>query len=137
MFSYLDARNIAISAHKGQVRKCGEAYINHPLRVAAAVKKAGADKDVVLIAMLHDVVEDSDVSLFDLLWEGASPRVVEGIDALSRNDDEEYFEYIARLVKNPDARVVKAADLADNMNENCPPSLLARYAKAKDILEAV
>lgn len=137
LMEYDNALRFAADAHRGQVRKCGENYIAHPVRVAAAVDLHGGDPEVVIAALLHDVVEDCNISLGELRKRGASERVVAAVDAVSRRDGESYMDFVRRCAKNPDGRLIKACDLSDNMNENCPPSLLRRYEKAKAILDDI
>jgi (p)ppGpp synthase/HD superfamily hydrolase len=86
--------------------------------------------------MLHDVVEDADYDLDDLRKLGFNERVVAAVDAMSRRDGENYAEFIDRLKENPDAVIVKKADMECNMAHNCPEGLLKRYKKYYAVLEA-
>lgn len=106
------AIEIAARAHTGQVDKAGEPYIMHPLRVMMAQ----TDARCRLAAMLHDVVEDSPVTLDDLRAEGFGEDVVQAIDALTKRDGETRMDAGKRAAVNPIARRVKLADLNDNMN---------------------
>ena len=90
-----------------------------------------------IAGVLHDVVEDSCVTLEDLKQAGFSSEVVDAVDALTRRADERYEDYLLRCRKNPIARVVKRADLHDNMDTTRLPVLteadrdrLAKYRKA-------
>jgi (p)ppGpp synthase/HD superfamily hydrolase len=105
------ALQIASCAHKNQKRRNGEAYINHPLRVMAKMTTE-AEK---CVAILHDVVEDTHVTLDDLRV-FFTPEIVEAVDLMTRKDDSSYFGYIGSIKNNPLARVVKIADLEDNMD---------------------
>lgn len=90
-----------------------------------------------VVAMLHDVVEDTDCTLVDLMQFGFGHSTIGAVKAITRNEDEPYFDYIKRLKSNHKARSVKLADLDDNMNgrESPPiPRLLQRYEKAYDML---
>ena len=127
------AEEIARSAHEGQLY--GDVpYINHPLAVKARV---GDNPIVQTVALLHDVIEDSSTSSQDLLDAGIPPIVVTAVEAISRNAGEKYFAYIARLNNNPTARIVKIADLEENLS-SLPEgdSLESRYLKALEILSA-
>ena len=101
---------IASEAHAGQVDKGGEAYIFHALRVMLSVETA-AER---IVAVLHDVVEDSSWSLEQLRAEGFSEEVVQAIDSLTRRAGETYEGFVARAGGNPIGRRVKLADLTDN-----------------------
>lgn len=107
-----DAIALANEAHRGQVDRAGAPYILHPLRVMCSVN---SDTERI-IAVLHDVVEDTDTTLDDLREQGYSDDIVEAIDHLSRRDDETYEAFIERIKPNELARRVKLADLQDNMD---------------------
>lgn len=111
--------SFAAEMHAGQLDKAGEEYIGHPLRVRATVERtapaAGVDSvRAQLAALLHDVVEDTDVTLADLVARGYSASVVAAVDALSKRPDEQTETYLARVATDPIAVVVKHADMADN-----------------------
>lgn len=124
------AYQTASIAHFGQ--KYGdEPYISHPCRV---VNRMGvADEVGVVVAYLHDVVEDTQFTLDDLRA-GFSDEIVDAIDAITRRKDEKYFDYIRRLSKNPIAKRVKIADLQENLSQG-DLSLSTRYYKALKMLE--
>lgn len=103
---------IATEAHAGQRDKVGEAYILHPLRVMLAVRTP----EERMVGVLHDVVEDSSWTLDALRQEGFSHEVVEAVDAVSRREGEDYFDFVRRAGANPLARPVKVADLRDNLD---------------------
>ena len=131
------ARAIAESAHAGQVDKAGADYITHPLRVCDAV----IGEDAKIVAVLHDVVEDSDWTLEGLREEGFSDAVVDAVDALTHRADEDYFDAIRRARDNDLARAVKLADLADNsdrtrlgMVTEDDERRLRKYAEARAII---
>ena len=104
------ALRIATEAHKGQTDKAGEPYINHPLTVESMV----SEEDEKIVALLHDVVEDSNITLDDLSKEGFSPAIVSAIDAITKRDGEDTAHYTERVRLNPIARRVKIADLTHN-----------------------
>lgn len=106
------AEAIAREAHEGAVDKGGHPYVLHVLRVAAAV--TGQAK---IAALLHDVVEDCDEWTLDRLRrEGFAHEIVVAVDHLTRRYGESYSEFIARCKENLMARIVKRADLLDNMD---------------------
>lgn len=103
---------LAAEAHAGQQDKVGEAYILHPLRVMLAVRTT----EERIVGVLHDVVEDTPWTLDGLRAEGFSPAVVEAVDALTRREGEDYFDFVLRAGAHPLARPVKVADLRDNLD---------------------
>jgi (p)ppGpp synthase/HD superfamily hydrolase len=108
------AIRIATEAHVGQVDKAGRPYIDHPLRVMRTVEPEG--EEAMMVAILHDVVEDTPTTLADLRRMGFSAAVIDGVNAMTRRPGEGYQEYIERCCGDPLGRVVKAADLVDNMD---------------------
>jgi len=109
------AIEIAVKAHMGQVDKGGNPYILHPLRVMMSV-------DVELekiVAVLHDVVEDSNWTFDDFLAEGFSVEVIGALKSVMKeSEDEDYDLFIQRAMRNPIGRKVKIADLRDNLDVN-------------------
>jgi (p)ppGpp synthase/HD superfamily hydrolase len=128
---------LAVHIHRGLKDKSGRPYILHPLRV---MMKMNTDEEMI-VAVLHDVIEDSDMTIYDLLKEDFPPAIISAVDAISRRSGESYNEYILRVQKNPLAVRVKLADLEDNMDLNRLPEVgikdldrHARYQKAYAIL---
>jgi (p)ppGpp synthase/HD superfamily hydrolase len=111
MNEMLKAEAVARFAHAGQFDKNDVPYIEHPKRVAARVK---GDDEAVQVAWLHDVIEDTDVSVQDLEDHGFSPAVVAAVVAITRLDSDQGDEYYERVKQNPLALKVKKADLDDN-----------------------
>jgi (p)ppGpp synthase/HD superfamily hydrolase len=107
------AISIATNAHKGQKDKGGKSYILHPLRVMLSV---GDSEVTQIVAVLHDVVEDTSWTMDALREEGFSEEVLEGIDAVTHQEGESYEDFIDRAASNPIGRCVKIADLKDNMD---------------------
>jgi len=101
---------IAAQAHEGQFDKGGSPYILHPLKVMMRVSTL----EERMAAVLHDVVEDTPVSLDELRGQGFSPAVLAAIDALTKREGEDYPLFVERAGRDPIARVVKLADLAEN-----------------------
>ncbi len=106
------AIEISAKAHTGQIDKAGQPYILHPLRVMMAV--TGTDEKIV--AVLHDVVEDTSVTLADLSDEGFAKTVIAAVFAITKTERESRLDAAKRVVLNPIARAVKLADLTDNMD---------------------
>lgn len=112
------AIDVAAQAHAGQVRRGWEDYVYHPLRVAQKCIDAGMAEDYVAAAILHDVVEDSDVSIKDLATFGFSYKTVEAIKLLTKLNGETSFDAMRRIIAsgNKDAMRIKLFDLEDNMD---------------------
>ena len=135
---------IAREAHSGQLDKAGEPYVGHPQRVAERVSHLG-DR-AVLAAVLHDVLEDTDLSAADLLARGVPPAVIHTVQILSRGAGETYDQFIGRIGQcgDPIAVAVKLADIADNLDEDrlgrLPPEeaerLRRKYGAARRKLTA-
>ncbi|MBW6418588.1 hypothetical protein [Celeribacter sp. PS-C1] len=106
------AIEIAASAHRGQIDKAGQLYILHPLRVMLACEGQAAR----IVAVLHDVIEDTDWTSDALRKEGASADILAALDAVTKRKGESYSEFIERAAQNPIGRDVKMADLRDNMD---------------------
>ena len=107
-----DAILLAVEAHRGQKDTGGAPYILHPLRV---MLKVNTDSER-MAAILHDVVEDTPVTLENLRNAGYPEPVLEAIDCLTRRKGESYEDFIRRIKPNPIARKIKLADLEDNMD---------------------
>lgn len=103
---------LAAQHHAGQVDRAGQPYILHPLRLMMQL----TDPEQQIIALLHDVVEDTPVTLEDLRREGFSPTILTALDLLTHRPELSYEAYILRLKPNPMARQVKLLDLIDNMD---------------------
>jgi guanosine-3',5'-bis(diphosphate) 3'-pyrophosphohydrolase len=119
------ALQIAAKAHEGQQDKEGQPYILHPLRVMHTVH--GTDAQIV--ALLHDVVEDTSVTLDDLRAAGFSATILDGVQCVTHRKEESYADYVIRCKTHPLGRQVKLADLEDN-------SRLARLLLRPDRLES-
>lgn len=126
-FSDIEDRALryTIEKHAGQTDKAGESYIVHAVRVADLV---GKNPTLRAIAYLHDVVEDTDATIEDVR-ECFGYDVSEIIDKLTHQKDESYNEYIKRISSSHRARVVKIADLVDNMNLTRFPVLSMKDAE--------
>src|SRR6266404_6959613 len=106
------AISIAVEAHRGQEDKNGAPYILHPLRMMCRVETE-AEK---IVAVLHDVVEDTDWTFKELKREGFGDQILKAVDCLTKREGEEYEDFIQRSASNSLSRRVKIADLEDNMD---------------------
>ena len=134
-----DALALALEAHRGHVYPAPdpEPYILHPIRVMLGVSLPEAR----IVALLHDVVEDTDLTLKTLKDHGFGLPILEAVDSLTRRPGEAYEDYIRRLASNPIAREVKLSDLRDNLanNRSLPRTddnlaRIARYEHAQRVL---
>ncbi len=120
---------IAVEAHREQKDRAGAPYILHPLRVMGRVNS----EPEKIVAILHDVVEDTDWTLDRLRQEGFSSEVLHAIDCVTKREGESYEDFVKRSAANPLARRVKIADLEDNMdirrNESVTPKDAERLTK--------
>lgn len=125
MESLLDkAIKVATEAHKDQVDKAGNPYIEHPLRVMNALTTE-VEK---CVGVLHDVLEDSDTS-FNRILEMFGGAVATPLLLLDKTGYEDYYSYIEGVKKHPVARQVKIADLIDNINLSRLPSVTQKDIK--------
>lgn len=129
---------IAYEAHAGQVDKSGVPYLYHPIHVAEQM----TEEATTVAALLHDVVEDTEMTLDDLREAGISPEVVDALALLTHAPGVPYLDYVQAIGKNPIARAVKLADLQHNsdptrMKEQTPQwkKKCQVYAQAIRILE--
>lgn len=116
------AIELAARAHAGQRDKGGHPYILHPLRVMQAVQ----GEYERMAAVLHDIVEDTPTTFDDLLAEGFPVEVVDAVRALTKFEGETREQAARRIVRNPVARAVKLADIADNMDLSRIPNTTER-----------
>lgn len=107
---------LATLAHSGQKDKAGQPYILHPIRVMFSMFSL----EEKIVAMLHDVVEDTSVTLVDLARHFPL-IIVDAVESLTHRDGEKYEEYIERVKQNSLATRVKLGDLKDNMNKDRIP----------------
>jgi (p)ppGpp synthase/HD superfamily hydrolase len=128
---------IASNAHLNQLDKGGRPYILHPLHVMNKVSHLG--DDYMMAAVMHDVLEDSDVTIHDLAKHGFNVKVVYAVAVLQHDEGLPYMDYIMLLATNPIARAVKIADLEHNMDisrmDGFNSSLLKKYQKAYKYLK--
>ena len=104
------ALKLCFDAHKDQVDKSGMPYVFHPFHVAEQMHT----EETVVVALLHDVVEDTDYTIDDLRTMGFPEAITDALALMTHAKGEPYMEYVARLRDNPIARSVKLADLQHN-----------------------
>ena len=133
------AMKLAYQAHHGQIDYNGIPYIFHPIHLAEQM----TDEYTCCVALLHDIVEDTDVTL-DKLCEEFPNEVIDAIRLMTHEDNTDYFDYVRSIKANPIAKKVKLADLAHNSDQSrsvgcdIPEERLCawskKYSKAKQIL---
>jgi (p)ppGpp synthase/HD superfamily hydrolase len=138
------ARAIATDAHRGQVDKTGHPYITHPTRVSGRVRRLFPDAPagVEAAALLHDVIEDTQVSGSALEAAGIPQEVVAAVDAVSKRSGEAEEDYFARIRGNPWAVMVKTADIEDNtdparvaeLDDATRTRLARKYERSRQLL---
>ena len=104
------AMKLCFQAHKDQTDKSGIPYVFHPIHLAEQMK----DEDTTVVALLHDVVEDTTYTPEDLAAMGFNDRVIAAIRLMTHDENIPYMEYVAKIKENPIAKAVKLADLAHN-----------------------
>jgi (p)ppGpp synthase/HD superfamily hydrolase len=132
-----DALTMAVEAHRGQKDRGGASYILHPLRVMAQM----ATDQERIVALLHDAVEDSPVTLAEIEARFGG-RISAAVDAVTKRERENYDTYLARVKADEIARNVKLADLKDNSDlsrlgrepEYADRQRLDKYLRAQAIL---
>lgn len=131
------AMQIAYEAHHGQLDKSGVPYIYHPIHLAEQMDT----ETETIVALLHDVVEDTPVTMEDLSEE-FSEEVIEALKLLTHDENEDYMSYIQKLKQNSISRKVKKADLRHNSDMSRlaewtekAEKRLQKYKKAMKILD--
>jgi len=127
------AITIAVRAHRGQRDFSGEPYVMHPIRVMLRVETVQQR----IVAILHDVVEDTDCTMEDLRRQGFPEKLLKALDCVTKREGEDYEDFVKRSASDPIARRVKIADLEDNMDvrrrlkvKEKDARKLAKYLKA-------
>ena len=106
------AISIAAQAHQHQLDLAGTPYMLHLMRVMLAVRS----EDERIVAILHDLLEDTDWTLEMVAAEGFSPEILRSLDLITHRKGESYPDYIARVKTDPVAASVKLADMLDNLD---------------------
>jgi (p)ppGpp synthase/HD superfamily hydrolase len=131
---------LAVEAHRGQVDHVNQPYILHPLRVMFRLEEE-ADR---VVAVLHDVIEDTGLTLEDLRRKGYGEDILAALDGVTRREGESYEDFVERSLAHPVSRRVKLADLEDNMDirrlstplDEKDFNRLRRYRRAWDRLKS-
>ena len=129
------AMKLCFKAHKEQVDKSGVPYVFHPIHLAEQM----LDEETTIVALLHDVVEDTDYTISDLREMGFPETVLEAILLMTHNKDVPYMEYVERIKRNRIASIVKRADLMHNSDlsrlDSVDEKALKRVEKYKRAIE--
>lgn len=113
--NYEQALRIATKAHEGQLRKISKKeYITHPIAVASKFN----DEKHKVVAVLHDTIEDTELTLDDLRKTGLEEELITVVDVLTKKDNQSYLEYILLQKTNKIACAVKKEDLRYNLSDN-------------------
>lgn len=124
------AEKVATLSHNGQFRRGGDPYITHPARVAARVETR-----LKPIAWLHDVVEDTNVTIANLRSMGFPNYVLDAVNVLTHRKSDTNIVYWNRIVTNKDAVFVKLEDIRDNLASNPSDYSRLKYAKALELFK--
>ena len=106
------ALKLCYEKHHGQLDKSGIPYVFHPFHLAEQMK----DEETTVVALLHDIIEDTDCTAELLAEKGFGDKVVEAIKLMTHKDGVDYMDYVRGIAQNPIARAVKIADLKHNSN---------------------
>lgn len=134
------AHHVAVQAHFGQTRWNGDAYVTHPMRIAAVFQASSVSEyteDEQVVAYLHDVVEDTDITPEQLRRLGFSEVQIAAIDSVTKREGESYLGFVLRAKENYVGRQVKIADIEDNLrdlNKRRHKSLREKYLLALWVL---
>lgn len=133
------ALKLCFEAHKDQTDKSGLPYVFHPFHLAEQMP----DEKTTVVALLHDVIEDTDYTLDDMKNMGFSDDILSAIALMTHDDGVPYMEYVALIKKNPIAKMVKLADLRHNSDMSRLDKVTAhdrkraeKYKKAIEFLES-
>jgi (p)ppGpp synthase/HD superfamily hydrolase len=130
------ASSIAKKAHDGQFRRDGiTPYITHPEAVAKSLE--GEHPDVIAAAWLHDVLEDTEVTISELKNVGIPAHVIDAVGLLTRWDGQSYEDYLHWITQDEIARKVKIADIRHNLSDAPTEKQIAKYGKALQYLANV
>lgn len=128
------AQRLCFEAHKDQKDKSGLPYVFHPFHLAEQMQ----DEETTIVALLHDVVEDTPYSLEDLREAGFSEAVVEAVSLMTHDDGAEYMDYVRKIKQNPIAKAVKLADLRHNSDLSRLDEITDKALKRREkYLEAI
>jgi (p)ppGpp synthase/HD superfamily hydrolase len=121
---------VATEAHKGQQRRGGDPYITHPLRVSNTFENVVKQ----CVAILHDVLEDTDETEESLIDKGITVEIVGHVKLLTKSPDQSYEDYLEAIKQCSACRDVKIADIVDNLTSDPTPKQIKKYREALWIL---
>ena len=134
------AMKISFKAHKNQTDKNGMPYIFHPIHLAEQM----TDEKTICVALLHDVVEDTDITFEELEHEGFSEDIIDALKLMTHDDSVPYMDYVKEIKTNRIATTVKIADLKHNSDltrldyvDEKAMKRVEKYKKAIDILTEI
>lgn len=132
------ALKLCFEAHKNQIDKSGMPYVFHPFHLAEQMQT----EETTVVALLHDLVEDTDYTIEDLTSMGFDKNITDAIALMTHTDDVAYMDYVREIKNNPIAKAVKLADLKHNSDltrldaiDEKALSRREKYLKAIAILE--
>ena len=132
------AMKLCFEAHKDQKDKSGLPYVHHPFHLAEQMET----EDTTIVALLHDVVEDTEYTLDDIRAMGFPERIIEALSYMTHDNAVPYLDYVAKIKENPIATAVKLADLKHNSDltrldvvDETSLKRVEKYSKAMKILE--
>lgn len=133
------ALKLCFEAHKEQVDKSGMPYVIHPFHLAEQME----DEVTTIVALLHDVIEDTEYTIEELKNMGFGNEVIDALQLLTHDPSVPYMDYVVAIKKNPVAKAVKLADLKHNSDltrldviDEKALMRKAKYQKAIELLEA-
>ena len=130
--NYNEALKLATEAHKGQLRKySGFEYITHPIAVADRFK----DESHKIVAILHDTIEDTRLTIDQLISMGLDIKLVDSINILTKKENQDYLDYILLVKNDKIAKRVKIEDIKHNLSDLKDGCLKSKYNLALYILE--
>ena len=129
------ALKLSFEAHKDQIDKSGIPYVYPPYHLAEQM----TDENTTIVALLHDVAEDTDITVEDIRKMGFSEKICEALSLMTHDKNVSYMEYVKKLKSNPIAKVVKLADLKHNSDltrlDAADEKALKRVEKYKRAME--
>ncbi len=131
------ALKLCYEKHQGQLDKSGIPYVFHPFHLAEQM----SDENTTIVALLHDIIEDTDCTAELLYEKGFSAEVIEAIQLMTHKKGVDYMDYVREIAKNPIARAVKIADLKHNSDltrlDVIDEKALSRREKYQKALESL
>lgn len=129
-----EAYAFAAKVHSGQKRRNGADYMGHVLDVATGVAALTPDAETIIVALLHDCIEDGPAGIEQDIEKMFGPRISKKVKILSHLPDEDYIPYVTRISAHGDLSLIKICDIFDNMDDEPKPEKIPVYKKALKIL---